>query len=103
MTLFGLSNTQLVVTYNLTDKHGSVFWYLVKSDLSSVRYCTRVHWTSHVLQDPRNTRPCLAGHPVSTWCSVLLPLVQGVQEVVVLVGREVELRLVPLYTHKQNV
>ena len=21
------------------------FWYLVKSDLSSIRYCTRVHWT----------------------------------------------------------
>ena len=25
-------------------------WCLVKSDLSSVRYCTRVHWTSHIYQ-----------------------------------------------------
>ena len=23
------------------------FWYLVKSDLASVRYCTPVHWTSN--------------------------------------------------------
>ena len=41
-----------------------VFWYLVKSDLSSVRYSPRIHWTSHVLQGTRNTRPCLTGHPV---------------------------------------
>ena len=33
-----------------------LFWYLVKSDLSSVRYCTRIHWTSHFLQRTRNTR-----------------------------------------------
>ena len=46
-----------------------VFWYLVKSDLSSVRYSTRIHWTSHVLQRTRNTRPCITGHPVqhSPW------------------------------------
>ena len=31
------------------DKHCRVFWYLVKSDLSSVRLCTRVHWTRHFL------------------------------------------------------
>ena len=31
-------------------KHGRVFWYRVKSELSRVRYCTRVHWTSHFSQ-----------------------------------------------------
>ena len=39
-------------------------WYLVKSDLLSVRYCTSLHWTSHLLQGTRNTRPCITGHPV---------------------------------------
>ena len=39
-------------------------WYLVKSDLSNVRYCTRVHWTSYFLQGTRKTRSCLTGHPV---------------------------------------
>ena len=34
------------------------------SDLSSVPYCTRVHWTSHFLRGTRKTRPCLTGHPV---------------------------------------
>ena len=27
------------------------FWYLVNSDLSSVRFCTRVHWTSYWKED----------------------------------------------------
>ena len=40
------------------------FLYLVKSYLSCVRYRTRVHWTSHVSQGSRKTRPCLTGHPV---------------------------------------
>ena len=41
------------------------FWYLVKSDLSSERYCTRVHWTSHFFQGTRkntavfNWSPCI--------------------------------------------
>ena len=45
-----------------------LFWYLVKSDWSSVRYCTGEHWTSHFLQGPRNTRQCITGHPVSGRC-----------------------------------
>ena len=40
------------------------FWYLVKSDLSSVQVCSSVHWTSHFLQDARKTRPCLSGRVV---------------------------------------
>ena len=40
------------------------FWYLVKSDLSSIRYCTL---TSHFLQGKRKTRSCLNGHPVLYW------------------------------------
>ena len=39
-------------------------WYLEKSDLFSVRYCTRGHWTNHFIQDTRKTRPCLTGDPV---------------------------------------
>ena len=39
-------------------------WYRVKSNLSTVSYCSRVHWTSHCLQCTSNTRPCLTGHPV---------------------------------------
>ena len=38
------------------------FWYLVKSDLSSVRYT--VHWTASFFQGTRNTRPYITGHPV---------------------------------------
>ena len=34
------------------------FWCFVKSDLSSVRYCTRVHWTSHFLLVTRITWTC---------------------------------------------
>ena len=41
-----------------------LFWHLVKSDLSSVSYCTLVHWASHFLQGNRNTRPCISGYPV---------------------------------------
>ena len=40
-----------------------LFWYLAESN-ASVRYGTYVHWTNHVLQGTRNTRPCLTGHPV---------------------------------------
>ena len=40
------------------------FWYFVKSDMTGVRYCTRVHWTSHYIQGTRNTRPCITRHPV---------------------------------------
>ena len=43
-----------------------LFWYLLKSDLSSVRYSTHVHWASHSLQGIRKTRPCLTGHSVLT-------------------------------------
>ena len=37
---------------------------VVKSDLSSVRPCTRVHLTSHFLKGTQKTRPCLIGNPV---------------------------------------
>ena len=30
------------------------FWYLVKNYFNSLRYCTRVHWTSYFLQGTRN-------------------------------------------------
>ena len=40
------------------------FWNLAKHDLSSIRHCTRVHWTSHFLQDNKKIRPCITGHPV---------------------------------------
>ena len=39
-------------------------WYLVKSDLSSVRHCSFVHWTSNFLQGTRTTRPCITDHRV---------------------------------------
>ena len=42
------------------------FWYLIKRDLSSVRVCYSVHWTSHILQGTRNTRPCLSGRVVQS-------------------------------------
>ena len=32
---------------NMTD--AVCFWYLVRSDLSSVRYSSRIHWTSHFI------------------------------------------------------
>ena len=40
------------------------FWNRVKSNLSSVRYFSGVHWTSNFFQDTRNTQPSLTGHPV---------------------------------------
>ena len=40
------------------------FWYPIKSDLSSVRYCTSVHWTNQFFKGTRITRPCLTGDPV---------------------------------------
>ena len=46
------------------DIHGSIFWYLVLSDLSSVHYFTRKHWTSHFLQGTIKTGPCVNGNPV---------------------------------------
>ena len=48
------------------------FWYLVKSELPSVRYCTCVHWTSHFLQGTIKTRPSLSDHPV--YSSFILPM-----------------------------
>ena len=39
-------------------------WYLIKSDFSNVRYCTRVHWTSHFSKVSKKTRPYLTGDPV---------------------------------------
>ena len=46
------------------------FCYLVISDLSSIRYYTHVHWTSHVSQGTRKIWPCLTGHPVSDYLLV---------------------------------
>ena len=47
------------------------FWYLVKSDLFSVIYCSvnsSKQWTSPFLQGTRTTRPCLSGQVVyQTW------------------------------------
>ena len=40
------------------------FWYFFIRDLSRVRYCIPVHWTSHLLQGTKNTQPCITGHPV---------------------------------------
>ena len=40
------------------------FRYLVERDLSSLRDCTRLHWTSHFLQGTKKPRPCLSVHPL---------------------------------------
>ena len=40
------------------------FWYLVKSDLFSVCYCTPGNWRSNFLLGIRNTWPCITGHTV---------------------------------------
>ena len=40
-----------------------LFWYLLKSDLSSVRYCTLEHWISPFVQGTRNTWSCINGQP----------------------------------------
>ena len=42
--------------YRVTSCTWPCFWHLVKSDLSSVRYFTPIHWTSQFLQGTRNTR-----------------------------------------------
>ena len=47
-----------------TVKHDRVFFVPLKSDLSSVRLYSSVHWTSHFLQVTRKTRSCLTGHSV---------------------------------------
>ena len=51
------------------------FCYLVKSDLSSVRYRTRVHRKSNLLQGTGHTQPCLTGHPVLhiLYCNCICP------------------------------
>ena len=54
-----------VIQHDQTNMAG-FFWYLLKSDLSSVRYCKHVNLTSHVLT--RNTRPCITRHPVYSLC-----------------------------------
>ena len=41
------------------------FWYLGKSDLSSVHVYSSVHWTSHFLQGTIEELPCLTGHLVA--------------------------------------
>ena len=46
------------------------FFYLVKSYLSNVRYCTQINLTSHFLQGTRNTWPFPTGHPV---CGDVIP------------------------------
>ena len=40
------------------------FWYLGKSDLSSVSVYSSVHWKRQFLQGARNTRPCVTGKSV---------------------------------------
>ena len=46
-----------------------LFWYLVKSDLSGVRFFSKlyssIHWNSIFLQSTRNKRPCIICHPVN--------------------------------------
>ena len=48
------------------------FWYLVKSDLSSVRVYISLHWKSHFLQVTRKKRPCLTGNPVQVTFGIVL-------------------------------
>ena len=45
------------------------FWYLEKSDMSSVHMYSCVHWISHLIQVTRKTRPCSTGQPVNKPCS----------------------------------
>ena len=47
------------------NKHDRVYLALVKSDLSSVRYCKSVHRISPFLRGTKNTRLCITGPPVS--------------------------------------
>ena len=53
------------------------FWYLVKSDWSSVRYCTSLHWTSHSFKDTRKIRPRLTGHSVSEKLNAVIKFAIG--------------------------
>ena len=41
-----------------------LFWYLVKRDFYSVRYCKVYVQKRHFLLGTRTTRPCLTGDPV---------------------------------------
>ena len=63
MELNGLA-VKLQVPTGWPDKHGRIFLVPFKSDLSSVRYSTRIHRTRHFLQGTRKTRLCLSGHTV---------------------------------------
>jgi len=51
--------TRLVINLKVQPDQLNMAVCLVNIDLSSVRYCTRVPWTSHFVQ---GTRPCLTGH-----------------------------------------
>ena len=58
--------------YNLCNVPGDqlnmavFFWYLGESDLSSVRHCSHVHWTSHFNPGTIKSGPGLTGPPVCT-------------------------------------
>ena len=60
----GPTRTQSIPGTGSPVKHSRVFWYLVKSDFSSVHVFRSVHWTSHFLKGTRKTLPCFTGHPV---------------------------------------
>ena len=51
------------------------YWYLVKSDLSSLLIYSSVYWTSHFLLGTRKAQPCLTGHPVEVMAGIALLLV----------------------------
>ena len=64
-----LERTKLNGTYIPDQINMAVlFWYLVKSVFNmfatALWQYSSVHWTSHVLQGNRNTRPCITGHSV---------------------------------------
>ena len=64
-----LSTTKKLNDITYTLQHEKInmavyFWYLIKSDLSSVRNFNTVHWTSFFIQGTRYTQPCITGHPV---------------------------------------
>ena len=54
-----------------------VFWYLGKSAFSSVHVYSGVHWTNHIIQGTRNTRPCITGHPVPNSYCTQVPDIQA--------------------------
>ena len=41
-----------------------LFCYLVKSDLTSVRVYSSLHWAIYFLQGKSKTRPCLSGQVI---------------------------------------